>query len=394
MKQKKCIAIIPARGGSKGVPRKNVLPIAGKPLIAWSIETALASKYIDTVFVSTDDAEIANVVKHYRAEVIWRPAKLASDSASSESALLHALGELATQGIEPELLVFIQCTAPLTLPNDIDTAIEKFKKEQADSCFTATNFHFFIWHENLDGSMTGINHDKSFRPRRQDRQPQLIENGAIYIMNVAGFKKAEHRFFGKTIFSLMPQERSFEIDEPVDFEIAEILLKRQQRNIDKLFLPKAILFDFDGVFTNNKVYVSELGIETVRCDRSDGMGISQLKKLGVRLVVLSTEKNPVVSARCNKLGIDCLQNLGDKKIDAFLKWCKDANLTPEEVLFIGNDVNDVECLKCAGFGVVPSDAHPSALNVADMVLKLAGGKGVVRELCDWLLNNFKENRGI
>ncbi len=385
----KAIAIIPARGGSKGIFRKNVIEIAGKPMLAWNIEAARASKFVDTVYISTDDAEIASVARNYGAQVIGRPTELAGDTATSESALVHALGVLKEQGKEPDLLIFMQCTSPLTATEDIDAAVQKLLDEKADSCLTVKDFHYFVWKQNEDGSAEGINHDKRFRPRRQDREPQYKENGAIYVMKTDGFKKAGHRFFGKTVLSLMPPERCFEIDEPADLQIAEALLLRHQSEANRstsyiphlTIHPKAVLFDFDGVFTDNKVYVDETGKETVRCDRSDGWGLAQLNRSEIKLAVLSTEENPVVSARCKKLGIECRQGLGEKKFEAFQNWCAENGIKPEEVVFVGNDANDTECLKAAGCGVVPSDGYPEAKQVASIVLTRPGGQGAVRELC-------------
>ena len=398
----KTIAIIPARGGSKGIPRKNVIDIAGKPMLAWNIEAAQASQFVDAVYVSTDDPEIAEVATRYGAGVIQRPEGLSGDTATSESALVHALQTLEEQGVSSELLLFMQCTSPLTSTTDVDAAIQKLMDEQADSCVTVTDFHYFVWKENEDGTADGINHDKRFRPRRQDREPQFVENGAIYVMKTAGFLDANHRFFGKTVLSEMPQERCFEIDEPADLLIAEAMLrevlgvrcevlgstslKPKTENLT-LKQPLAVLFDFDGVFTNNKVYVSETGVETVRCDRSDGWGLSQLKKSGIKIAVLSTEVNPVVTARCNKLGLECRQGLGEKKYEAFINWCAENEIAPEDTIFIGNDANDSECIRAAGCGVVPADAYPAAMDVADMVLKRNGGEGAVRELCELVLKS-------
>jgi N-acylneuraminate cytidylyltransferase len=228
------IAIIPARGGSKGIQHKNIRALCGKPLIAWNIQAALASKFISTVYVSTDDSQIASIARDYGAQIIVRPQELANDTATSESALLHGLSILNKRGINPDLLVFMQCTSPLTTNEDIDAAIQKLIEKKADSCFTATDFHYFVWEELADGSAIGINHDKRFRPRRQDREPQYLENGAVYVMKCSAFQQARHRFFGKTVMSFMPQERCFEIDEPVDLEIAEVLLRKQIKlNIKK-----------------------------------------------------------------------------------------------------------------------------------------------------------------
>jgi len=386
----KTIAVIPARGGSKAIPNKNLIPIAGKPLIAWNIEAAKKSHLVDTVYVSTDDVEIAQIALFYGAKVIKRPMELSGDTATSESALLHVLSVLEELGEKPDLLVFMQCTSPLTIAQDVDAAIQKLVDEKADSCLTATNFHYFVWKQNEDGSADGVNHDRRFRPRRQDRSPQYMENGAIYVMKVPGFLKAKHRFFGKIVMSEMPPERSFEIDEPADVEVAEArFVGREEFDTPnprpKGFKPKAVLFDFDGVFTDNKVYVDEAGRETVQCDRSDGWGLEQLKKTGIKIMVLSTEKNPVVTARCKKLGLECRQGLGENKFESLQNWCAKNKIKPVEVVFVGNDVNDIECLKASGFAVVPADAYPETKLVADRVLKLNGGQGAVRELCDILL---------
>jgi YrbI family 3-deoxy-D-manno-octulosonate 8-phosphate phosphatase len=384
------LAIIPARGDSKGIPHKNIKPIAGLPLIAWNIRAALSSDLIARTIVSTDDAEIGKVAKQYGAELIWRPKEISGDEASSESALLHVLNKLCeTEQYTPDLLVFLQCTSPLTMTIDIDNCIRKLLAENADSATTVSNFHYFIWGENDDNSATGINHDKSFRPRRQDRESQYLETGAVYVMKTKGFLKHHHRFFGKTVLSEMPEHRVLEIDHPIDLIIAEIRLRDLTNKQKSSLLPKnikAIVFDFDGVMTNNKVFVTETETEVVRCDRGDGMGINQLKKQGYQLAVMSTETNPVVSARCNKLGIECYQSLGNSKFDTLKEWCTKKQIELQDVVFVGNDINDIDCLKNSGCSVVPADAHESVLPFVKIILNNKGGEGAIRELCDMIIN--------
>lgn len=157
---------------------------------------------------------------------------MSSDDASSESALIHALKVLKEKdGYSPDLLCFMQCTSPLTAAEDIDNAIHKLIKENADTCFTAKSFHYFIWQEDDNGMLMGINHDKNYRKRRQDIVPQYEENGAIYVMNVTGFIAAEHRFFGKTVVSLMPPERCMEIDNSIDLVVGEALLCHLRKKV-------------------------------------------------------------------------------------------------------------------------------------------------------------------
>lgn len=223
------IAMIPARGGSKGIPRKNLQPLAGKPLVAHTIEQARAAHTIDRVLVSTDDAEIGAVAQHYGAEVLWRPATISGDTASSEAALLHALDALQqSEGAAPELVVFLQCTSPLTRAADIDGAVHALLAEEADTALAVTPFHYFLWQQDEQGNAVGVNHDKAVRLLRQQRAPQYRETGAVYVMRTAGFRQAKHRFFGKTALYIMPAERCLEIDEPFDLQMAEWLLQRQR----------------------------------------------------------------------------------------------------------------------------------------------------------------------
>jgi len=221
-------AIIPARGGSKGIPGKNLRPVAGAPLVAHAIRAACGARSVDRVIVSTDDDAIAAAARGAGAEVVRRTADISGDTASSESALLHALEFLAAaEGRRPELLVFMQCTAPLTLPEDVEAAVRALRENGADTAFTVAPFHGFVWRAAPDGSAVGVNHDKAVRPRRQDRAPEYLENGAVYVMKAAAFLENKHRFFGKTVLSVMPEERTLDVDEPADLEkAAEILARR------------------------------------------------------------------------------------------------------------------------------------------------------------------------
>jgi N-acylneuraminate cytidylyltransferase len=385
-----CLAIIPARGGSKGIPRKNVLPLAGKPLIAYGIEQARRSRFITRLVVSTDDAEIAAISQRYGAEVVWRPAEISGDSASSESALLHTLAYLhQVEGYQPEILVFLQCTSPLTLAEDIDGTIQALLDEKADSALAVIPFHYFLWKREGDDAV-GINHDKHYRPLRQERPPQYLETGAVYVMRVAGFLQAQHRFFGKTALYVMPSERRLEIDEPVDFKIAEVLLRQQMRHAQLSLLPPsiaALVLDFDGVFTDDKVYVFQDGREAVRCDRSDGFGIALLKKAGVAVWVLSSEINPVVQARADKLGIPCISGVQDKG-EALHRLLEEKGYDPAQVVYVGNDLNDLPCMAQVGCAVAVANAHPQVLQQAQLILEHPGGDGAIREVCELILQRL------
>jgi len=222
------LAIIPARGGSKGIPMKNIPPLVGKPMLAYNLQAAAQTPSINRIVVSTDHEEIAAVARNYGAEVVWRPAEISGDAATSESALAHVVHHLQTaENYFPDILVFLQCTSPLTLPEDIEGTIQALLTNNADSALSVTPFHYFLWGYDKDGEVMAINHNKYIRPRRQDRDPQYVETGAVYVMRTEGFLKANHRFFGKIAMYHMPIERRLEIDDPVDMEIAEVLLRHQ-----------------------------------------------------------------------------------------------------------------------------------------------------------------------
>lgn len=385
------LTVIPARGGSKGIPRKNVLPVGGKPMIGWTIEAARAAKAVDRVVVSTDDPEIATVARRFGAEVVDRPAELAGDSASSEAALLHTLDVLRERdGYEPDLLAFLQCTSPLTAAEDIDGTVAALEREGADSAVAVVPFHYFLWKQDTSGEAVGINHDKRVRPMRQDREPQFLESGAVYVMKAAGFREARHRFFGKTALYEMPSERRWEIDDPVDLEVAEVLLRARSRAEKRALLPEkldALIFDFDGVFTDNSVTVLGEGQEAVVCSRGDGMGLEILRKAGWPMVVISKETHPIVSARCTKLKIECIQGIEDK-ITTLGRWLDERGFALERTLYVGNDVNDLSCLTAVGCPVAVADAHPEALRASRIILESPGGRGALRELADLIASHY------
>lgn len=219
-------AIIPARGGSKGLPGKNIKTLANKPLIAHSIIHAKETKLVDRVYVSTDDREIAEISRDYGAEIINRPDELAGDTASSESALIHAVEQIEATGVVIDLVVFLQCTSPIRTGTDIDNAIKKVKTEGADSLLSVSPSHRFLWQE-VDGVAKSINYDYRHRLRRQDMPSQYVENGSIYIFKPWVLKELNNRLGGKIALLTMSEATSWEIDSLLDFEIAESLLKKQ-----------------------------------------------------------------------------------------------------------------------------------------------------------------------
>jgi len=380
-------AVVPARGGSKGIVGKNLQSVGGVSLVARAVAAALRARTVDLVVVSTDDHEIADAARAAGAQVVDRPAPLSSDTASSESAVLHALDALP--GDDPDVTVLLQCTSPFTHPDDIDAAVAAIDAG-ADSAFTAAATHAFLWRADDDG-VTGVNHDAATRAMRQTRPREFLENGAVYAMRTTGLRAHGHRFFGRIEVVEVPASHCLEIDDPDDLALARALAPCIAPR-DAAPLPATVTglaLDFDGVLTDNGVFTSQDGTESVRSDRSDGLGLDWLRQAGLPIAVLSKEQNPVVAARCAKLQIECVQG-ADDKLEAFTAWTRGYGLDPADVVFVGNDANDVECLVAAGCGVVVADAHPSALAVADLVLTRPGGRGAVRELAELILDRVRK----
>lgn len=217
------IAIIPARGGSKGILGKNIRPVGGLPLIAHSIRQAMEARGVDDVYVSTDSADISSVSRQYGAQVIDRPATIAGDTASSESALLHALTEV--EKVDPvELVVFLQCTSPIREANDIDGAVSTLRDEGADSLLSVSPSHRFLWKRGGNGP-EALNYDPANRPRRQDLEPQFVENGSIYVFKPWVLRQTGNRLGGRLALYVMSARAAFEIDDELDLAVIDFLLR-------------------------------------------------------------------------------------------------------------------------------------------------------------------------
>lgn len=377
------LAIIPARGGSKGIPRKNLLPFAGKPLIAHAIDTARAAEAVTRVIVSTDDDEIADTARRHGAEAVMRPAALSGDHASSEAALMHVLDTLEQDGYRPEVVLLMQCTSPFTRAVDLDRLVAAIASG-ADSAFTVAPSHQFLWHRTPDGAR-GVNHDHRTRAMRQAREPEYVETGSAYAMRMPAFRVAGHRFFGHTELIEVPADTHFELDEPADVALAVARFAARTDAVPALpFLPEAIVFDFDGVMTDDRVHTDQEGTEAVVCSRRDGLGLEMLRHAGMRMMVISKEANRAVAARCAKLKLPVEHGIDDK-LPVLDSWLARHAIRPADAFYVGNDVNDLACMAHVGCAAAPRDAHPAALAAARLVLDADGGNGAVRLLADMIL---------
>ncbi len=229
IKNKKIIAIIPARGGSKRVPRKNIKPLAGKPLIFYAINAALKSKYLDRVIVSTDDRKIAKVAEKFGAEIPFlRPKELATDRAKSIDVLKHAVRFLEEkENYKADIIVLVQPTTPLVLPEDIDKTIEKLIKARANSCVTMAEIGErpeWMYKIGKNGKAKLFWEQKIQKTRSQDLPKIFRLNGAVYAVKRDVLMKKNKILDNKNLTAIiMPRDRSIDIDEPVDFKIAEAI---------------------------------------------------------------------------------------------------------------------------------------------------------------------------
>jgi N-acylneuraminate cytidylyltransferase len=220
------IAIIPARGGSKGIPRKNLAPLAGKPLLVWTIESAREAREVDAVYVSTDDAKIAACARAHGAEPILRPADISGDTSPSEAALLHALDVVEATRAAVDLVVFLQATSPFRRPGFVSEALKQFRASGADSMLAAARAHILLWRQTPEGARA-INYDPAHRPMRQQMEPQFRETGSLYITTARQLRASGNRLGGRIALFEITEDEALDIDSPADLDYAEWKMRRE-----------------------------------------------------------------------------------------------------------------------------------------------------------------------
>jgi YrbI family 3-deoxy-D-manno-octulosonate 8-phosphate phosphatase len=401
------LALIPARGGSKGIPRKNIKSFAGYPLIAWSIAAAKQSRLVTRVIVSTDDEEIAAVARAWGAETPFlRPDELAQDKTTDLPVFEHALKWLEdVEGYHPDIVVQLRPTSPFR-PHDMVDAAVSILMEHADAdcvrgVVPAAQNPFKMWRFSGEGKpleqllrVKGI--PEPYNAPRQILPPVYWQTGhidAIRTRTIANKKSLT----GDVIYPLVIDPKyTVDIDTPADWVKYEAVI---YSGLDILSPGKArrqmpetvsmIICDFDGVVTDNLVLTDENGKETVSASRSDSMHIKTLREKGVEVMILSSEPNPVVQARAKKMGVEAIHGVGmQDKGRVMREVLEQKKVRAEEVIYIGNDLNDLPCFEVAGWSVAVADAYPEVLRAADFVLTKNGGRGAVRELCELVLKNL------
>lgn len=399
------LAIIPARGGSKGIPRKNIREFAGYPLIAYSIQAALNSRLVTRVIVSTDDEEIALVARQFGAEVpFMRPSDISQDITLDLPVFQHVLDELAkTEGYQPDIVVQLRPTSPIRPDGLVDEAVQiLFDHPEVDSVRgvvpSGQNPHKMWKIDPKSGMMQGLLElagiKEPYNAPRQVLPETFWQTGHIDAIRPHVIMQ-QNSMSGKNILPVMIDPiYTVDIDKPTDWQRAEWLVwygglemvtpgNKRRKLPDRVDL---IVFDFDGVMTNNLVYVNQDGVESVAANRSDGMGIVRLRKTGIKAMVISTETNPVVKARCKKLKLPMIQGVDNKDV-VLREYLETNGFNPNNVIFVGNDINDVPCFSIVGCSLAVADAQPVALRQADIVLQHSGGYGAVREVCDLVMGS-------
>ena len=403
------LALIPARGGSKGIPRKNIKSFAGYPLVAWSIAAGLQANSISRVVVSTDDEDIAAVAREYGAEAPFlRPAEIAQDRTPDLPVFEHALKWLEDiEGYRPDYVVQLRPTSPIRPVDLIDNAIKILvKNSDADSVRgvvpAGQNPHKMWSFNGYDKPMKPLLEVEGiaepYNAPRQILPPIYWQTGHIDAIRISTITR-KHSLTGDTIYPLVIDPRyTVDIDTPADWEKYETLVyqggldmvmpdKKRRRDMPKEI--KLVILDFDGVVTDNLVWTDQDGREMVAASRSDSMHIAELRRRGIEMMILSSEPNPVVVTRAKKMGVEAIHGVGiQDKGRVMREVLEQKKVKAENIVYVGNDINDLPCFEIAGWAVAVPDAFPEVQRAADFVLSKPGGRGAVRELCDLILKNI------
>lgn len=284
-----------------------------------------------------------------------------------------------------ENIILIQATSPLLCTEDIDNGFKKYFEEGTDSVFSVVPQKRFLWEVDLKGNAQALNYDFYHRPRRQEFAPYYVENGAFYITSRTNLMKSKNRISGSIKVVEMKEDTFFELDEPSDWIIVEALMKKREIKKTDKFIPKMFLTDCDGCLTDGGMYYSEKGDELKKFNTRDGMGFSLLKRRNILTGIVTSEKVDLNRKRAEKLKLDFLIEDCYNKLDAVKKLCKEKNISLDDVIYVGDDINDIELLKQVGYSCSPIDANEKVKHEVDFITNAKGGEGVIREIVDKLL---------
>lgn len=381
------VAFIPVRGGSKSIPLKNIREMAGKPLVYWTAKAADECEEIDRVYVATDSDRIKETVESFnlrKVEVIGRSNDTASDTASTESAMLEF-----AKNYEFENIILIQATSPLLTAEDIRGGLDEFNRPDTDSVLSVVRQKRFRWNQDEKGFVKAANYDVFHRPRRQESDGFLIENGAFYITSRKALLQSKNRLSGNIRAYEMDESTYFEIDEPEDWIIIEKQLENKIKK-EHSVLPeiKMFLSDCDGCLTDGGMYYSENGDELKKFNTLDGMGLQLLREKGVLTGIITGEKRELNRRRSRKLQLDIFEEGVKDKLDVIKILCGRYNIDLQNVAYIGDDINDLAVIKAVGFGCSVANGTKEVKEAARYVTHKPGGQGAVREVIDMLLDQM------
>lgn len=385
------VAFIPVRGGSKSIPLKNIKPIGGRPLVYWTVKAACGCRSIDKVYVATDSDKIKETIESFsngfeseifsKVEVIGRSAESASDTASTEFAMLEF-----ADSYDFDNIVLIQATSPLLRSSDLDRGFDTFRTEGTDCVLSVVRQKRFHWADDERGYAHPTNYDVFKRPRRQEFDGYLVENGAFYISSKDALIRTRNRISGNIKAVEMNEDTFFEIDEPSDWIIIEALMKKNGIcALSEIPVIKMVLSDCDGCLTDSGMYYSEKGDELKKFNTRDGLGFSLLKEKGIITGVVTGEKVDLNRRRAEKLKLDILEQGCKDKFEAVKRICAERGISIENVCYIGDEINDAEVISAVGYGCCPADACSEVREKAKFVAKRKGGEGVIREVAEKLL---------
>lgn len=387
------VAFIPVRGGSKSIPLKNIKIIAGKPLVYWTVRAACMCDKIDRVYVATDSSKIMGTVESFKWEesyfekiaVIGRSAESSTDTASSELAMLEF-----AEKYDFETIVLIQATSPLLTSDDLYRGFATYESKETDSVLSVVRQKRFIWDMDENGCVSPVNYDVARRPRRQEFDGYLVENGAFYITSRAALLRSGSRLSGRIRVVEMDEESYFEIDEPSDWAIIEGLLHKRmvQSAAPSGHAPwrqiQMLLTDCDGCLTDGGMYYSENGDELKKFHTRDGVGFSILKEKGILTGIITGEEVRLNERRAKKMGADIFVGGCSDKLSAVKELSRKYGVPLCHIAYIGDDRNDLEVIREVGFSCCPADAAEEVRKYVDYVASASGGQGVVREVADRL----------
>lgn len=362
------LAVIPATQPS------SLRPMAGRPLAVCALEQARAARRVARTVLVTADAKLARRAGDAGADVVAPPAE------PTPGAMLSAALEACARsdGFAPAVAVMLDPVFPLRTSETIDATVDHLWRCGADSLITVRPVSENLWAQ-AEGRPAMV---LPVAPGER----RFHEVGAILGVRVGVFEQTGELPAGRIVFYEISALEALRLsDESMwpDFEaLGRSVAAARSRMLLKRI--KLLVFDFDGVMTDNRVLVFEDGREAVLCNRGDGYGLDLLRATGLPTAVISKEVNPVVGARCRKLKMAYDQGIDDK-IGVLARVVREHGVEMADVAYMGNDVNDLDCLRAAGVAIVPADAHPDVLGAADIVTVASGGFGAVREVCDLII---------